>query len=196
MTNFVICPYNRVKKNFPEFAQTMQTLRSDLIAKCEKDWSESFGGPNAVSSQFSKSTIMPQLFDGVAAAYQPFYSWYQWLDTTGHQTLITGANSGNIYEDYKIGIAGIAFLDKAVRISIIKMQISDKKLPSMNIEEILGWNQPALIFEEGFILDESAGFHLYAYVTCLGPQRIKLIGTQMNRIPNKLQGSNTGAALT
>jgi len=46
---------------------------------------------------------------------------------------MSGSNGGNIYEDYKIGLAGLAFLDKAIRVSEIKMQISDKKLPRVNI---------------------------------------------------------------
>jgi hypothetical protein len=91
---------------------------------------------------------------------------------------------------------GLAFLDKALRISEIKMQISDKKLPRMNIEEAFLFNKPAIIFEEGFILDEKTSFDLYGYVLSRGIQRIKLIGLQVNRIPNKLQVTNTGAALT
>ncbi|GAG12669.1 unnamed protein product, partial [marine sediment metagenome] len=34
------------------------------------------------------------------------------------------------------------------------------------------------------------------YCLTQGPARIKLLGLQMNRVPNKLQTTNTGAALT
>jgi len=78
--------------------------------------------------------------------------------------------------------------------SEMKMQISDKKLPRINIEEAFAYNQPAIIFEEGYILDEERSFELYAYILTQGPQRIKLIGLQANRVKDKVL-TNTGAAL-
>jgi hypothetical protein len=66
----------------------------------------------------------------------------------------------------------------------------------MNIEEAFAYEKPAIVFEEGFVLDEETGFDLYAYVLTPGYTRIKLLGLQLNRVPNKLQVTNTGAALT
>jgi hypothetical protein len=60
----------------------------------------------------------------------------------------------------------------------------------------MAYNKPAIVFEQPFILDEEEGFDLYAYVLSQGPERIKLLGLQMNRVPNKLQVTNTGVALT
>jgi hypothetical protein len=196
---FIICEYEKVKSEFSaSFGRVMQTLEANLIAKAQQDWPGlTYGGMNPHAGQFGKGTIMPQLFNGLQAAYQPLTTWYQWLNATGHQTIMAGANSGNtIYEDYKIGICGFALLDKAIRISEIKMQISDQKLPRINIEEAFGYNKPAIIFEDSWILDEKTGFDLYAYVLCQGPQRIKPIGLQVNRVPNKLQTTNCGAALS
>jgi hypothetical protein len=105
-------------------------------------------------------------------------------------------NGYSIPEDYKVGLAGLAFLDKTIRVSEVKMQISDKKLPRINIEEAFVYNKPAVVFEEGFILDEETAFELYAYVLTQGPQRIKLIGLQANRVKDKLLTTDTGAALT
>ena len=76
------------------------------------------------------------------------------------------------------------------------MTIGDTKLPRINLEEARAYKQPAIVFENGFTLDEEAGFELKGYVECIGEQRIKLIGLQLNRIPNKLQVSLTGAAIT
>jgi len=109
---------------------------------------------------------------------------------------MTGSGTGGILlEDYKVGLAGLVFLDKAIRVSEIKMQISDRKLPRINIEEALAYNKPAIVFEAGYIIDEETGFDLYAYVTTQGPQRIKLLGLQMNRVPNRLQVTSSGATL-
>lgn len=194
--SFVICEYEKVKDEFPEFANVMKTLKNELIAKAGRDWSSlRYGGMNPKSGEYGETTVMPELFVGMAGT--TLATWNQWLSGTGNQTVMAGAGSGaSIAEDYKVGLAGIAFLDKAIRISEIKMQISDKKLPRINIEEAFVYNKPAIVFEEGFLLDEETGFDLYAYVLSQGPQRIKLIGLQLNRVPNKLQTTNTGAALT
>jgi len=198
--SYVICEYEKVKQQFPEFKATMETLATQLRAKCAADWSpKTFGGLAPTAGQFGETTILPALFrDDVMTAANAgnMVTWEQWLPTLGHRTIMTGSGTGGIIlEDYKVGLAGIAFLDKAIRVSEIKMQISDKKLPRINIEEALAYNKPAIIFENGYILDEETGFDLYAYVTTRGPQRIKLIGLQMNRVPNRLQVTNTGATL-
>jgi len=193
---YVLCEYESVKKEFPEFRTVMETLRSNLIAKAESDWAPlKYGGMAPVENQFGESSIIPALFNDVTGTR--LVTWDQWFNVTGSQVILTGAAAGGtIPEDFKIGVVGLAFLDKAIRCSEIKMQISDKKLPRINIEEAFVYNKPAVVFEEGYILDEKTAFELYAYILTQGPQRIKLLGTQLNRVPNKLQVTNTGAALT
>jgi len=192
---YVITEYEKVRETFPQFGAVMQKLKTDLVAKATADWAnKKFGGMYPQAGEFGISTIMPSLFRDISN--NTLTDWEQWLNATGHQTVMSGSNVGNIYEDYKIGICGLAFLSKATRISEIKMQISDKKLPRMNIEEAFVYNKPAIVWETPQILDEETGFHLYAYVQTQGPQMLKLIGAQVNKVPNKLQVSNTGGALT
>lgn len=192
---FVLCEYSAVKKEFPQFQEMLESLEANLIAKATDKWDPlTYGGIKPQAGQFGKSTIMPELFNSMGAV--TLATWNQWLTATGHRTIMTGSGSGNsINEDYMIGLGGLVFLDKAIRISEIKMQISDRKLPRMNIEEAYAYEKPAIVFENGLLLDEETGFELYAFVTCTGPQRIKLLGLQLNRVPNKLQVSNVGAAL-
>jgi len=191
----IVCEYNKVKEVFPEFQTVLETLRANLVSKAAADWDPlKPGGMYPEAGQFGESTIMPQLFRDITNTTMT--TWRQTFNATGHQIIMSGANGGNIYEDYKVGIAGLVFLDKAIRVSEIKMQISDKKLGRINLEEAQAYNKPAVVFEEGYILDEETGFDLYGYVLSQGPQRIKLIGMQVNRVPNKLQVTNTGAALT
>ncbi len=192
---YVITEYEKVRENFPQFAQVMKQLKVDLVAKASADWAnKKFGGIYPVAGEFGISTIIPSLFRDIGNT--TLTDWEQWLSATGHQTVLSGSNNGNIYEDYKVGICGLAFLSKATRISEIKMQISNRKLPRINIEEIGVYNKPAIVWEKPYILDEETGFSLYCYVKTLGPQVVKLIGAQVNKIPNKLQVTNTGAALT
>jgi len=213
---FVICEYESVKKEFPEFQNVMTRLRDRLIAKAERDWNLRFAGRRKISEaaargitltspgpgldvdvergEFGETTIIPALFNDITGTRMT--TWEQWFNATGSQTIMTGAaTGGTIYEDYKIGLAGLVFLDKAIRVSEIKMQISDKKLPRINVEEAFGYNKPAIVFEEGYLLDEEVGFELVAYILSQGPQRIKLLGLQLNRVKDKLL-TNTGAALT
>jgi hypothetical protein len=193
---YVICEYEAVKKEFPEFKAVMEALETSLVNKAVADWAPlRYGGIYPKAGEFGKSTIMPQLFADMGGTR--LVTWEQELTGTGHQTIMSGAGTGGIIvEDYKVGLAGLAFLDKAIRVSEIKMQISDKKLPRINIEEAMCYNKPAIVFEEGYIIDEETAFDLYAYVLSRGPQRIKLIGVELNRIPNKLQVTAPGAALT
>ncbi len=206
--SYVICEYEKVKQNFPEFKATMEGLATTLRAICAADWSpKTFGGLTPTAGQFGETTILPAMFRDqtmTTANAGNMDTWNQTLTLTNaqrllggaHQTIMTGSGTGGILlEDYKIGLAGLVFLDKAIRISEIKMQISDRKLPRINIEEALAYNKPAIVFENGYIIDEETGFDLYAYVTTQGPQRIKLLGLQMNRVPNRLQVTNTGATL-
>lgn len=195
MMEFVITEYEKVRENFPQFGQVMKRMKADLVAKGIADWAnKKFGGMYPQSGQFGISTIIPALFRDIGNT--TLTTWEQWLTATGNQTIMSGSNGGNIYEDYKIGICGLAFLSKATRISEFRMQISDRKLPRINIEEAMVYNKTAIVWEDYFILDEETGFDLLAYVKTQGPQMVKLIGAQLNKVPNKLQVSNTGAPLT
>ena len=196
--NYVICEYEKVKQSFPQFASVMRSLEAGLIAKAQRDWPNLGYTPPGIfpkAGEFGKTTIMPELFNDMSGTR--LVTWNQELTTLGHQTIMTGAGAAaTIAEDYKVGLVGLAFLDKSIRVTEIKMQISDKKLPRINIEEAQVYNKPAIVFEDYWILDEETAFDLYGYVEAIGPQRIKLIGLQLNRVPNKLQVSDTGAALT
>jgi len=164
------------------------------------DWSpQTFGGIKPTGPQFGETTIMPELFRsgaGSLPANTTLSTWKQNLTTLGHQIIMSGANTGFIYEDYKLGLCGLAFLDKAIKVSEIKMQISDRKLPRINIDECRVYNKPAIVFEDYYLLDEETAFDLYAFVVAQGQQHIKILGPQLNKVPNKLMTTNTGAALT
>jgi len=196
---FTICEYSKVKAEFPEFNSMMAALEISLRSKADADWAPlSYGGIQPKAGQYGKTTIMPEMFVGFGGfgTGTQLVTWDQLFTTTGDSVLIEGnSTGGSVPEDYKVGLAGIAFLDRAIKVSEIKLQIGDKKLPRINIEEARAYQQPAIIFENGFVCDEETGLELKGYVECRGYQRIKLIGMQLNRVPNKLQVSATGAAI-
>lgn len=193
----VLCEYEKVKEEFPEFGSTLAKLESDLMSLANADWNPlTYGGTKPKSGQYGKSTIMPELFYGFGQVAPTLTSWKSYATTIGNQGLLAGSNAGSVYEDYKVGIAGFAFLDKVQRITEFKLEVGDTKFPRINIEESMVYNKPAVLFETGIIVDEETDFDLHGYVECVGPYRIMPIGIQMNRVPNKLQSSQTSTALT
>ena len=192
---FVICEYAAVKRYFPEFSEVMRRCRDELISQAQAKWRMSFGGLAPKSGEFGETTILPALFKDNTGTR--LTTWRQYIASTGSQTLLTGVGSGGtIPEDFMVGVVGLAFLEPVLRVTEIKLQISDTKLPRINLEEAMAYEQPAIIFEDYYILDEETSFELVGYVEAAGYQSIKLIGVQVNRVPNKLQVTATGAAVT
>ena len=180
-------------------------LENDLILKCDADWHRSFGFLTPDAGQYGRTTILPALFDGFDAAQMAH--WRQTITSTGHQTLISGAKTGNtIPEDFKVGWLGLAFPNKNQHITEIKFQIGDRKYGRIDLEEMHGYNKPAIIFEEGFAIDEEQSFELYGYVE--GPipvilggpdtpciyQRIVMLGAAYYKHIDKVLGA-PGAAI-
>lgn len=193
---YILCEYEDVKKEFPEYQAIMNKLEVDLIEKSRVDWDPlQYGGIKPSSGQFGKSTIIPSLFADINGTQM--ITWEQELTAaqTGHQLLMVGSGAGHlIFEDYKVGIAGLAFLEASPKVSEIKIYISDRKLPRVNIEEAWAYEKPAVIFEDAYILDEEQTFELYGFVECPGIQKIKLIGLETNKVTDKML-TQPGAAL-
>ena len=159
---------------------------------------------------------MPELFDDHNAvamdeSHRPIAlhtggaTFRQLFTSSGHMTLMSGSGVANtIPEDFKIALMGFAFPNKNQHITEIKMQIGDRKYGRFNLEEMHMYDAPAIIFEEGFEVNEEEAFDLYGYVE--GPiptmhdgyvgvwQRIVPIGAAYFKYYDKV-GGNTGAAL-
>jgi hypothetical protein len=200
---YVICEYEKVKEEFPEFNGMMQNLRTTLIAKAQADWRPlSFGGLNPTSGQFGETTILPPLFQDINSVQlvtwrQTFTAAQVAVSLAGtSQVIMSGSGTAmTIPEDYMVGLAGLCFLDKAIKVSEIKLQVGDKKIGRINLEEAMVYNKPCVVFEQGIVLDEEEGFELFGYLQAQGQQRLKLLGLQLNRVPNKTQVTNCGGSL-
>jgi len=176
-----------------------------MIAKCNNDWKpKSFGALALNGNQFGRTTIMPELFDDHSG--NAMTTFRQLFTVAGNQLLMAGNGSGNtIPEDFKISLMGFAFPNPTQHISELKMMIGDRKYNRIDLEEMHMYDQPAIIFEEAYEIDEEESFELYGYVegpipTALGNyvgiwQRIVPIGAAYFRYYDKV-GGNTGAAIT
>jgi hypothetical protein len=202
--SYCICELDSVQKDNPRFQAAFKQLEADLVMKCNTNWApKSCGYLKPDAGQYGRVPILPALFDDHSNVQM--VTWRQGFTTAGHQTLMTGTRAGNtIPEDFKVGLIGIAFPNKQQHISEIKMQIGDRKFGRINLEEMHQYNKPAIIFEEGSVIDEETAFDLYGYVE--GPipaqapfintiyQRIVLIGAAYYKYIDKVLG-NCGAAI-
>jgi hypothetical protein len=195
----------------------MRRLDEMAINKCNMDWKpKSFNAAKALTGDggfYGRTTILPALFEdhagnplsiaGSALSSNPIGTWRQLFTaisaTTADTVLLQGVGGGEtIPEDFKIAWAGLAFPNKNQHITEIKYQIGDRKYGRINIEEMHCYNKPAIIFEEGYILDEEESFHLYGFVE--GPlplfhdgsssiyQRIVPLGAAYFKVVSKVLG--------
>lgn len=196
--SYVFAELASVQREFPKFQRTLADLESRLITKCNLDWSpKTFNAALALTpgvNNYGRTSVLPALFKGFAGT--PLVHWRQYLGSTGHQTLLTGAAAGNtIPKDFKVGLIGFAFPNKQINISEIKFNIGDRKYGRIDLEELRLYDKPALVFEEGFIIDEETSFELYGYVEHADYQRIVPLGFTAFRVIDKVIG-NPGAPIT
>lgn len=201
---YSICEYKAVQKEFPNFQNAFRDLEAKLINKCNFDWKpRTFGALALGSDQYGRTTILPPLFNDHSGVQM--VTFRQLFTVAGNQTLMSGTRGGDtIPEDFKIALMGFAFPNQNQHISEIKMQIGDRKYGRINLEEMHQYDQPAIIFEEGFQVDEEEAFDLYGYVegpipTAIGDyagvwQRIVPIGAAYFKMYDKVGGA-PGAAI-
>ena len=213
---YVLAEWDSVQKDYPQFQAAFAKLETDIITQTNRDWAPRTAGYMLPKSdQYGRTTILPSAFRGFGMSFSTtptagtnfMAHWRQTLTSIGHQTLIMGERNGNLIpEDIKVAWIGLAFPNKQQHITEIRYQIGDRKFGRIDLEPMRGYKTPALIFEEGYILDEETGFDLYGYIegpipTLLwGPttpcvyQSIIMLGAMYYKNINKVLG-NTGTVL-
>ncbi len=213
---YVLCEWSEVQKDYPAFQATFAALENQLISQTNLDWSpKTMGYLLPSSDEYGRTTILPAVFRGFGMAYSTtpvagtnfMPTWRQTLTSTGHQTLIMGERNGNLIpEDIKIAWIGLAFPNKQQHISEVRWQIGDRKFGRVDLEPMRAFETPALIFSDGFVLDEETAFDLYGYVEgpiptdLWGPttpalyQSIVMLGAMYYKNINRVLG-NTGTVI-
>jgi len=202
---YIFCEWDSVQKEYPDFQRAFANLENDVIEKCNVDWKpKTFGALTPAASQYGRTSILPGLFRGFGqvaatpptAGVNSLIHWRQHITAIGSQTLLTGVLSGNVIpEDIKIAWIGLAFPNKQMNISELKWQISDAKFIRVNVEELMSYNKPAIIFEEGYILNEKESFELTGYVEQADYQRIVPLGACYYKVIDRVLG-DPGAVIT
>ena len=217
---YIFCEWDSVEKEVPLFREAFRKLETDTIIQCTNKWFpkktpvEACGYLSPKSGeQFGRTSVLPALFrdwyDGTVKAEaaslvldttsgggSPVGTWRQHITTTGHMILLHGRNTGHVIpEDFYIAWIGLAFPNKQQQISELKWQIGDRKYGRLNIEELRSYNKPAIIFEEGIIIEEEQSFELYGYVENADYQRIIPLGACYYKVKDKVL-SAPGAPIT
>lgn len=206
--SYVICDLKAVQKEYPNFQTAFKQLETSVLQKCALDWGtvstpKRFGKFSPGKGEFGRTTILPALFNDHSGVQM--VTWRQLFTVAGHQTIMTGCRAGNgIPEDFKVGIIGFALPSKNQHLTDIKFQIGARKFGRINLEEIHQFTNPAVVFEEGVIIDEEEAFEMYGFIE--GPipvhignytgvhQRIVPIGFAAYKLIDKVLGQ-CGAAI-
>lgn len=193
--SYVFCEWDSVRKTNSDFQLALKALDDQIIQKCSREWApRAFGGLNPQGNEFGRTSILPEIFDNSLGANLIHYR--QRLLAAGNQILLQGNGTGAVLpEDIKVAWAGLAFPNEQMNITEIRFQIGDKKYGRINIEELANYDKPALVFEEGFILDEEQSFDLWGYVREPDFQRIVPLGAMYYKYIDKVLGT-VGAAIT
>jgi len=168
---YIFCELDSIQKSYPRFQQSLKDLEAKTIQKVATDWfpklstQQVFAKIMSNEDPLGRTTILPACFDDHSSAPMISGTWRQLFTVAGHQMVIQGVGSGEtIPENMKISWFGLAFPNKEQHLTEIRWQLSDRKYGRINLEEMHLYNKPAVVFEEGLILDEEEAFHMYGYI--------------------------------
>lgn len=168
---YVFCELDSIQKSYPKFKDAVAALERKTITKIADDWfpnltvAQVFAKLQNKYESFGRTSILPAIFDDHNSAPMVSATWRQLYTTSGHQMLIQGVRSGEtIPENLKVAWIGLAFPNKEQHITEIRWQLSNRKYGRINLEEMHLYNKPAVIFEEGLILNDEEAFHLFGFI--------------------------------
>lgn len=202
---YVLCEASEVREQ-PEFSDTLADLEQMMGEVVARRWPGfTYGRFTPMAGQEGRTTIHPMLFEdlansvlgGTGATYPAGYAgvalngvarnhfrqYYQngvcpaaACVTPGWNTILQGPTAGVMLEDYMVAWCGLAFPEQALLCDKIRWEIGDTRYPIVDIEELLTYQQPCIIFEEGFIIEEENFFQLRGWLEDDGWQRIMPLG--------------------
>jgi len=214
--SYVIAEWESVTQKYSDmqrqYQETLAKLDQLMMKECSEKWHLGFdlAKPFGGAGTWGRTTILPALcrgnFGGLTVG-SVLTNWRQRFTTTGNQLVLTGATAGTyqLQEDIKIAWIGLAFPNKEQLITELKWQIGDTKFGRLNLEEMLSYNKPAVVFEDGYFIDEEQAFEITGFVEgplatdlsglVQGYQRVVMLGYAAYKQIDKVLG-NPGAAIT
>ena len=200
--SFVIVEYKKLKTQYPEFQEKMAALESDALSLASARWPGlTYGKFKPGANQYGRTTHLPELYadeagDILDKNHSPT-TWgvdefRQYFSSTspaavaipGWKTILQGGNPqaiGITPEDVILAIAGFAITDPSINFSKLKMEIEDKTYVKVDIEEAHIYEQPAIIFEEGYTVPPESHFVVKGFFQASGYQRVIPLGFVLYR---------------
>jgi len=159
-------------QELPEFQRGLDALVNAAKKRAEEIWpGYTYGGMFPGNKQYGMTSALPKFFGSTTTHLKTFRQnlgsaneWQSIFDLT-------------VQEDIIIGMMGVAITSPTVNITELRAEISDKKYPRINIEEMQSYERPAIMFKQGLIGVEEEAFKLRGYKTAAGYQRVVPIGS-------------------
>jgi len=200
--SFVVVEYKKLKTQYPEFQEAMAALENEALSLAQARWpGMSYGGFQPGPNEYGRTTILPEVFADEAGdildknhvpntwGVNEFRIYFSSTSPSnvaipGWKTILQGGNPqaiGTTPEDVVIAIAGFAITDPSILFSKLKLEIGDKTYVKIDIEEINMYEQPAIIFEKGYVVPPETHFKLKGFFQASGYQRVIPLGFMLYR---------------
>lgn len=186
---FVIAPLDKVKGEnaFPGFEEVLKDLQDAAIQRAKDIWKGwEFGGILPGEKEFGICPLRAREManDVTATTLSGSYNYRKNLGSTGWYTLF----DYSVRDDIIHAFAGFKVTDDVLRLLEFRMEMSDKKLPIIDVQEAKGWGQFAILFkvDEGkeLIAEPRHSVYLRGYVEASGYQTIVPLGFQLYKTKN------------
>ena len=200
--SFVLVEYKKLKTQYPEFQEAMARLESNALSMAAARWpGMSYGKFQPGANQYGRTTILPKIFaDEAGDILDKDHSPSTWgvnefriyfsstspssVTIPGWKTILQGGNPqaiGTTPEDVIIALAGFAVPDPSILFSKLQLQIGDKTYVIVDVEEMHMYEQPALLFEDGYVIPPETYFVLKGFFQASGYQRVVPLGFMLYR---------------
>jgi len=181
---YIIAPLDQVKGEnaWPEYVSVLKAVQDAGIKRAEQIWDGyTFGGLYPGDHQFGICPLRQREManDVSSTTLSSSYSFRKNLAATAWHTLF----DYTVRKDVIHAFAGFMITDEILRLLELRMELSDRKYPVMDIQEAKGWGNFAIIFKEDvgneLIAQEESSVYLRGYVEATGYQTIVPLGYQL-----------------
>lgn len=181
---YTIGPLSLIKGEgqWPEYHGVLKDLQEKAVERAQSIWTGySFGGLYPGDKQFGICPLR-------AAEMAHDVSNTTLSGTVTFRKNLTSGAWRTLF-DYKVrtdvlhAFAGFAVVDETLNLLTLRMELSDRKYPVLDIQEAKGWGAFAIVFKEDkdkpLIAEPETSVYLRGYVEANGWQTIVPLGFQL-----------------
>jgi len=179
--SYVLGPMGLVKGEglWPEFIASLKDLEQIALRRAEEVWPGfKFGGLTPGDHEFGICPLRQNemAVDTTTTTASGSYSFRKNLAATAWHGIFNYTSR----KDTLHAFAGFAITDEVLRLSQLRMEISDRKLPVFDIQEAQGWGSFGILIKEdvgqALLAEPETSVLLKGYVESTGYQRVVPLG--------------------